>query len=701
MLRQDDRGQAVQIAALILFGALVILLSTYQAYVVPDQNRQTEFEHSKEVQNDMERLREAIVDLADGGARSVAVELGTNYQSRTVFVNPGPPSGRLRTVGITKPAINVTVANARATGDAGDFWNGTERVYDTGAIVYEPSYNVYENAPRVVYSNTLLYNVFGKGNVTNTTQTLLGGTSTGFDQELINDQTLTIVTLNGTLSTARTGAVSVDAEALSASHRGVPITNNSSTEQVTVKVPTRLNESLWETLLAEQRTSVGGHVESITTKSISDSDFRLLELGLEVDVNYSLRMARVRVGSDLNGQASQATYLTRVSGNSTVVPESETSQFRVRVQDRYGNPVTGATVYANATRSTKTTTSATTGPGGIATLTYTAPLINGRNEHDLINVSLDSDPEEADPTDITNAGNVVFTVNISNTDGSGTPGPSFVGIWERPPFDGGVKTASIEQSDDRESVGLLMQATSGIEAVTAATVDYSVGNATVATLEQSTGTTNGSGYSGTRLRWENDGYTRVSTASGGTSDVVNVTFERVLAEGFEEGTLSANGWTYNSSSGGDAGVRDIGGSADNGTQVAYINGDGGADPGDRAIELDGTVDTSSYDALAITYALRQPTGDDADAVGESGWVPGENISFQYRSGGGSWITADNVSALSGTEPIYQYRRIELFGVRQALASGFQVRFRQGNTTSTDEWEIDTLRIVGVNQTTSG
>ena len=63
----DRRGQSIQIGAIILFGALIILLSTYQAFVVPDQNREVEFKHSQAVQNDLKEFRSGVISVASSG----------------------------------------------------------------------------------------------------------------------------------------------------------------------------------------------------------------------------------------------------------------------------------------------------------------------------------------------------------------------------------------------------------------------------------------------------------------------------------------------------------------------------------------------------------------------------------------------------------------------------------------------------------
>ncbi len=697
-LRDDSRGQAVQLAALVLFGAIVIWLSSYQAFVVPDQNREVEFRHSQEVQNDLEQLHRAIHSLADGGQlESVAIELGTTYTDRVLFVNPGPASGTVETVGTTDTAVNVSIRNASVAGDAGDFWNGTARNYSTGAIVYQPRYNVYENPPTTVYANSILYNRFDGGNIT------VAG------QSLVDDDTLSLIALNGTLSESRVRSVSVDARVRSASTEQVTVTNVSAGENVTLAVPTKLSESEWESLLADERVSSGGHVYDVTTEPLSGTEFRQALIRLEAGVNYTLRMSRVGIGSNV-GESPPEAYVTRTSGNGSVVSEGETVPLAVTVNDAYNNPVSGATVEAGTNRSNSSVSAnATTDTDGVARVTYRAPSdIDGGDETDQVNVSLAVDPEAASTFDPTTPENVTFELTVSNTDGSGTPGPAYASIWERPPFDSGVRVESIGETDSREAVGLLMRALDGTQPVTNASVDYGYNDSSIGTLSRLNGTTNPTGYNRTLLNRTGNGTIAVYTSSGGSQDSATITLGRPLAEDFETdaGTLAANGWTYNNSvnGDGDAGIKNIGNDADSGSNVSYINGDGGAATGDRAIELSSALDTSEFDRLTLTYAAREPdpnVTDDPEAPNaSSGYVPGENLRVQYLASDDNWVTVDNLSSVTddSTElPRYYYRRVT-FDFENATHSGFKLRFAQGETDDTDEWQIDTPKLVGANAT---
>jgi len=122
----DDRAQAVQVGAVLLFGILVILFAVWQTFVIPDQNEQVEFSHNQEVQSEMVELRGDIVSTADATTpTSASVELGTQFPARLLFINPSPAAGSLQTERVGEGEIRIE--NAVATQEdslESAFWNG-------------------------------------------------------------------------------------------------------------------------------------------------------------------------------------------------------------------------------------------------------------------------------------------------------------------------------------------------------------------------------------------------------------------------------------------------------------------------------------------------------------------------------------------------------------------------------------------------
>jgi hypothetical protein len=255
------------------------------------------------------------------------VALGTRYRERIVAVNPGPPSGTLRTTDLSEVAIeNVVAAGEGGVGtETRDFWNRTTtKRYASTAVVYEPDYNEYREAPKTIYEHTVLANRFDSANGTDL---LLS------NQTLVDGRDITLVTLDGSLSEAGSGTVSVDTRPISVSNTVVPI--ESSEEPITLTLPTTLSKSRWDDLLAGAKS-----VESISYNN-STSPNRVT-IRLKRNETYRLRMAKIGVGS--GASSTSAAYLTTIPGFTGPVAENDTRQVRVEVRDRYNNPIQGKMV---------------------------------------------------------------------------------------------------------------------------------------------------------------------------------------------------------------------------------------------------------------------------------------------------------------------------------------------------------------------
>ena len=253
----DRRGQSVQVGAVLLFGVLIIAFSSYQAFVVPDQNREVEFNHNQEVQSQMQELRNAIVSARGAGdGRSVSVQLGTRYPSRLLARNPSPPSGSLNTVGTTDDSVALRIANAQAAGETGDFWNES-RSYNTGAVTYRPDYNVYASPPTTTYEHTVLYNRFPTGDITISNQSFIDGTD------------ISLVAINGSVSASSTQATSVDVQSVSSSTERVRLDDDGS-GPINITFTSRRSAAYWDFLESSQST-----VDSVTNASSGDGVYNV------------------------------------------------------------------------------------------------------------------------------------------------------------------------------------------------------------------------------------------------------------------------------------------------------------------------------------------------------------------------------------------------------------------------------------------
>ncbi|WP_018257636.1 Ig-like domain-containing protein [Halomicrobium katesii] len=518
-LRDDDRAQSVQIGAVLLFAMLVVAFSSYQAFVVPNQNHAVEFNHNQDVRDQMQDLRNELVSIhGETATRSVTLTLGTRYPARLVAVNPGPASGTIRTSETAESGANLTIANATASGETGDFWNGTDRRYDTGFLVYQPSYNVYGQAPETAYENTVLSNRFADESLAATGQTMIDG------------KRISLVAINGSLSRTQAGSTSLDLEPVSTSTTTVEVSNDSS--NVTLSVATQLSESEWDALLADQRDENGGHVLDHEVETISGARYDRLWITLEPDVSYRLRMTKVGVGSQVTPE--DEAYLTDVAGNATRLDSGDTTEVTVELRDAYNNPVTDGQINASAEGGELSPDQAAPDENGQATFTYDSSGVAGGQWIDL-KFSADTDSETA--FDGTAPRNVTMQVYVqSEAAGSAPAGSGAYNVTWLDPSDqigidcpNGVNDpCTLDFSQTTEAT--LSMATDPI--VDGGAVQYATNDTQVGTVSTS-GTTNADGENSTTLTPVNNGGVTVYTSSGGGGD-------RLILEIINRGTLVYN-----------------------------------------------------------------------------------------------------------------------------------------------------------------
>jgi hypothetical protein len=369
--RDDGRGAALQVGAVLLLGFLVVFLSVYQVTVVPAQNERVEFSHSQAVQGDVLDLRNALLRAGTtAGVQPVTIDMGTRYASRVLFVNPPAPGGLLE----TGPERNVTLANVSArSAETRDFLNGS-RNYTTRSLSYGPSYNVYGAAPTTTVRTGVVVNEFEDG-----------ASTARSEQTLVRGNEIYLVAVSGNLSRAQVGSLAVDPRTLSAATRTTTV-GNATAGPLTLTVPTTLSADRWRDLLAAERdpsgTFPGRYVRSVSPVAGADA----VQLTLEADETYRLRTAAVGVGTGLS--TPDPAYLTNVTdGEPTLRPGDEVV---VEVRDRYNNPVDPTTVAgglrANVTNGTGlvANTNVRVDPDGRARFEY----VGGAGTDEALNVRL-------------------------------------------------------------------------------------------------------------------------------------------------------------------------------------------------------------------------------------------------------------------------------------------------------------------------
>ena len=207
----DSRGISALIGVMFLFAFAVILISMNQAYIVPQENSEIEFQHFQDTRSDMVSVQNSVLTAGKADVSQYpTVQLGTNYPPRIFAVNPPPASGTLR----TSEAYDIVITNE----------SDTERI-STRFIQYRPGYNELEVGP-TWYENSILY--LG--------ETRHGGRVIYEDQEFVTDgNTLRITALQNEFDQSGTGRASLELYPTEAT-----TADDIPTGDIDITVPTRL-----------------------------------------------------------------------------------------------------------------------------------------------------------------------------------------------------------------------------------------------------------------------------------------------------------------------------------------------------------------------------------------------------------------------------------------------------------------------------
>lgn len=308
-----ERAVTPILGAVILTGFIISGLAIHQAQVVPHQNKEIEFNHNERVQDDIINVRNAILQAHESGEdQFVTVELGTTYPARLVGINPPNPTGILESTR-SKPLVVENETNTDVTHTVCP--GGGE----TRFIEYRPQYNEYQTAPTLVYENSLAYKRFQRDSV-NLTMT---------GQQLVSGSNVNLYRVTGNYSLNGQGAVSFDIKAGS--------TKQSSVEDPTVTVPTRLPATKWEEALK-------GEVDP-SNVSVANGN-----LTLSLSGSYEITCSPVEISS---GTESEETETPTPTPTPTATPTdskaifdngANSDVFVVGVSQPYGSGPTNAKI---------------------------------------------------------------------------------------------------------------------------------------------------------------------------------------------------------------------------------------------------------------------------------------------------------------------------------------------------------------------
>lgn len=672
----DERAVSAQIGAVLLLGFLVLSLAAYQVTVVPAQNEGIEFRHSQQVQSQLVDVRNGIVRAAvTGTSQPRSVTLGTEYPTRAVAVNPAPASGSLRTVPFAGDS-NVTVANSTALDvETADYWNRT-RNFSTLELVYRPDYNEYASAPVTRLENGLLYTDDGTRERNRT------------DQRLVDGRQLTLLTLNGSLSTTRVESRTIDVRALSPESTDVRTiaVRNETGRNVTVTVPTRRSEATWRGLLADEL-APDGYVADVSVDETADE----LTVRMVRGETYELRVTQVAVGRNVAN--TPPAYLTAVGGVNRTLTAGGTYDLVVEARDRFNNPEPGVRVSAaglDQSGSENVVVNRTTDEDGRVRFAF-EPVGTGR-ETVRVRINGSRTPEKVVEYDLR---------TVERTVRTGAPTTTAV-AWE--PLDDvpGLRTNFAEECGPTVCPPLALGVRNGAGDETT----YGNNDTSVVQLDRSRVT----GLNGTAVAVNSSEYwtdavgtarLNVSTPDGESDDLV---VRNLAVQSFEGGNHddppSAVGWSRNGTpSASNVSIKDVSQTGDPqspnsnfGSKFVQVAPE--PDGNERNVSLvSPDFDTSDAGMVTVQYYSVEFTDPDP-GTGASDVTENESLRVEYRQPDGSWALVDTEIPPddAGSNPTPEFRRVRITAPEAAHAD-FAVRFRQRYATfSEDEWGVDDVKI---------
>jgi hypothetical protein len=325
-----ERGSSEVLGAILVFAILVAAISAFQVTVVPQQNERAEFDAYRSAITDVAEVNTQIVRTAGQGTEgSAMIRTGVRYPARAVTLNPPDPIG---SVELTS-AASASVLNARAVDpDEADYWDGSARSFPTQRLRFRPAYNRFEAGP-VTATGSLVYR-----------QPVRGTPIRVSDQSIVRGTRLSLVAVRGEMYAANE-LVTLSTTPVSTSARTVRITGTTDadgdTEPIRLQIPTDLDGTTWNALLAGQIGSDPN--QNVQSVSVSGG---VATVVLDGSKTYTLQLSKVEVrersDDTVVGSTDPAYVVSRA--DTKVMTTDAPVTLSVQVLDTFGNPVAGEPV---------------------------------------------------------------------------------------------------------------------------------------------------------------------------------------------------------------------------------------------------------------------------------------------------------------------------------------------------------------------
>jgi FlaG/FlaF family flagellin (archaellin) len=165
-LWREERGVSVVIGAMLMLLVVAAMWGTIQAFLVPDWNKDVEYEHLNIVHDDMITFKSDVEDVALSGApKSSDIHMGVRYPNRMFLANPGAGvAGSLTSDNVAVSIVYTIDAPGNPT---------VNQTYNSNRISYEVQGTI--DRPKLVYENGVIIRDYGNASATTDEQALIVG----------------------------------------------------------------------------------------------------------------------------------------------------------------------------------------------------------------------------------------------------------------------------------------------------------------------------------------------------------------------------------------------------------------------------------------------------------------------------------------------------------------------------------------------
>lgn len=336
-IQNSSKGVAPVIGFMLILAILFLAAAQYQVNVVPVQERSAEIDHYSEITEDMSGLRSSIIQSSSSGQiQTQELQLGITYN--VLGLSQPARSGRLSYI---NESSDIVISNARNNRESRNYWRGdVDREYETGFLQYTIDYNRITSHADIYFEHGMMYRDEARG-----TDDIVNYVEES-EQPIINGRSITLYTMQSDISTSRVGSTTVETQPISAPMNSISITNVQEDNPVIIQLPTRIDIEDWENILSEEMSDNGGYITEIR----DGTDDRTIELVLEEDETYNLRMSRIDLTtqSQRTSTAFEEKQYIAVQTQSANVREGTSISLDAEVRDRFNNGVIGAQVRVEA-----------------------------------------------------------------------------------------------------------------------------------------------------------------------------------------------------------------------------------------------------------------------------------------------------------------------------------------------------------------